>query len=241
MISEVTFCHLHSSFWRVVAPTTDLFIRRLNRDLYKREFPPMSTSIAPERRGFVNEVAFALFCSSVRAGKRWPLSEPPISEVRELSVSFHTSLGRAEARDDSHTEDSATEEEIADICEQHQRMISIFTQDVDTDHIVARPAFSGCGIVDSCVGDVLISTTLYEVKAGDRSFRSIDIRQLLTYTALNHVSRQHKINSVGLFNPRVGICATIDLNKLCFEVSGKDAVSLLTEIVFALSSGEISR
>ena len=240
MISEVAFCHDYSSFWRVAAPTTDLFVRRLNTGLYERDFRPMVTSTAPERRGFVNEVAFALFCGSVRARTAWPSSAPTVIEIQEASASVRASLAHAGGRDESYRQDPTTDE-ATDICEQHKRMMITFTVGVPIAQIVLAPAFSGCGIIDGCAGDVLVSSTLYEVKAGERFFRSIDIRQLLTYAALNYISRQYEISAVGLFNPRLGIRTVIGLDDLCFEVSGKDAVAMLAEIALAISSGEISR
>jgi hypothetical protein len=237
VISEVAFCQFHSSFWQAVAPTTDLFIRRLNTGLYERDFSPMKTMTAPGRRAFVNECAFAMFCHSVRAAEKWPFSIPAMSEVWDASVLVRT-LGQP--RDRGYTED-LTPAEIADACEQHERMMCIFTANVPINDVVPEPVFPGCGFIDTCHGDVLVSTTLFEVKAGDRLFRSIDVRQLVTYAALNLVSGQHEIRKLGLFNPRVGIRAAVDIDELCFEVSGKDAITLLSEIVVAISSGETSR
>jgi hypothetical protein len=237
VISEATFCQFHSSFWQTIAPTTDLFIRRLNTGLYERDFSPMKTETVPGRRGFVNECAFAMFCRSIRAGEKWPFSIPTINEVWNTSMSVRT-LGQA--RDQGQTE-QLTRAEIEDAREQHERMMCVFTADISIEEVVPEPVFPGCGFIDRCHGDVLVSKTLFEVKAGDRLFRSIDVRQLVTYAALNLVARQHKIHRVGLFNPRLGIRTVVDIDELCFEVSGKDAITLLSEIVVAISSGETSR
>jgi len=160
-----------------------------------------------------------------------------MSEIWDASVLVRTS---GQLRDHGYAED-LTSAEIADAREQHERMMCVFTADVSIDEVAPEPVFPGCGFIDTCSGDVLVSTTLFEVKAGDRLFRSIDVRQLVTYAALNLVSRPHEICKLGLFNPRVGIRAALDINELCFEVSGKDAITLLSEIVVAISSGETSR
>jgi hypothetical protein len=85
---------------------------------------------------------------------------------------------------------------------------------------------------------LIASNVLYEVKAGDRFFRSIDIRQLILYSTL---SGSFKIERLGLFNPRIGISATIPMDDLCFEISGKNSAELFSEIAAVVSSGDVSR
>ena len=107
--------------------------------------------------------------------------------------------------------------------------------------VQVSPVFRGCGIIDTCVGDVFFSDTLYEVKAGDRSFRSTDIRQLLTYAALNKASDGPKLARIGLFNPRTGVSFSGSLDEVCSEVAGCTPDDLLSEIVRIISSGDVSR
>lgn len=185
----------------------------------------------------MNECAFGLLCGSIKAGISWPSGAPTMSEIWDACELVRSS---GQLRIHDYVE-NLTPAEIEDACEQHDRMMRVFTVNVSIDDVVPEPVFAGCGFIDTCRGDVLVETTLFEVKAGDRLFRSVDVRQLVTYAALNLASRQHEIRQVGLFNPRVGIRATVDIDELCFEVSGKDAITLLTEIVVAISSGETSR
>jgi hypothetical protein len=241
LISGSTFCKLYSSFWREVAPTTDLFIRRLNLGQYERDFPEIEAPTAPSRRGFINEVAFELFCRSIRRNERWPSVRPSTEQANSAAHDVQSSVSRRERERGSEFDTQLLSEEIADIAEQHDRLMRVFTFYYLGATILPEPNFRGCGIVDTCIGDLLVATTLFEVKAGDRFFRSIDVRQLMTYAALNHVSHQYEIKKAGLFNPRVGIRVEIDLEELCFEISGKKSVELLTEISLALSSGEVSR
>jgi len=103
------------------------------------------------------------------------------------------------------------------------------------------PHFLGCGIVDSSEGDVLMGECLYEFKAGDRSFRTSDLRQLLTYCALNFASHQFKITSIGAVNPRHGTFFALDIETVAFEMSNKSPIELLSEIVYFVSGGTPSR
>jgi len=81
----------------------------------------------------------------------------------------------------------------------------------------------------------------FEVKTVDRSFRSADLRQLLTYTALNSVSKEDDINVVGLVNPRRGLSFEMPVSEICMDISGRSAENLFSMVVQVFSSGEISR
>lgn len=131
--------------------------------------------------------------------------------------------------------------ELLDAKEQIKRLRIRLVRDGDINSIICRPEFKGCGIVDKCEGDILIENTLYEIKAGERPFRSIDLRQVLTYLALNRISESVGIDSIGVVNPRVGISFEMSVDEFSFEISGRDAVSLMDSIVYGMSSGDVSR
>jgi hypothetical protein len=101
--------------------------------------------------------------------------------------------------------------------------------------------FSGCGFVDASEGDVIFGETIYEIKTVDRRFRGSDIRQAITYAALNFSGGQFDIRHIGLFNPRWGQFCDIGLDYVCAEISGRPAQELLAIVIQAISSGEISR
>lgn len=241
MISASTFCKVHSSFWKSVTPTTDIFVRRLNLGHYVREFPGMASSAAPLRRGFINEVAFAAFCQTAGKSHGWP-PNPLTAEELDQAVSYVRSLPiRRETQGEITSEVGLAPEEVADINEQQRRLIWMFSFNKPAGSLLTEPVFPGCGMIDSCRGDLIASDALYEVKAGDRLFRSVDVRQLIVYGALNFISKRFKIERLGLFNPRVGIAATMTADDLCFEISGKQSSELFSEIAAVISSGEISR
>ncbi len=241
MISVSAFCKMHSSFWKGIAPTTDLFVRRLNLGHYEREFPEMRIPTQPMRRGFINEVAFAAFCQSVRGQQSWPRAKLTKAELDQAVASVRSSTVRKELHGGPKLEDSFAAEELLDIEEQRSRLMRFFLFNRSPDALVVEPAFPGCGIIDACKGDLIVSNILFEVKAGDRLFRSIDVRQLIMYSMLNYVSKGRGIERLGLFNPRIGVSATISIDDLCLEISGKNSAELFSEITAAISSGEISR
>jgi hypothetical protein len=241
VISVSAFCKMHSSFWKGVAPTTDIFVRRLNLGHYEREFPEMIIPTQPLRRGFVNEVAFAVFCQSVRRGRGWPPGALSKAELDQAVTSVHALTARKEVHGEVKQADDLGPEELLDIEEQRDRLMRFLFLNRSVDRLVVEPVFPGCGIIDTSKGDLIASNVLYEVKAGDRLFRSIDVRQLIMYSMLNHISKSFRIERLGLFNPRIGISATIPIDDLCFEISGKNSAELFAEITAVVSSGEVSR
>lgn len=106
---------------------------------------------------------------------------------------------------------------------------------------VLFPGFRGCGIIDNCVGDVISGDTLFEIKAAGRFFRSVDLRQLLIYAALNREANAYRIANIGVVNPRLGIYYRGSLAEVSYEISGKAADELLADIVQVAAGADISR
>ena len=239
MITETIFAREFLSFWRIAAPTIEGFVRRLNGGVRERDYEPLNSMTHPNRRSFVNEVAFEVFCGEImslkRGGPRGGTREAidiAVVAVREATINCHR---------DGDYQSELTSEERLDTLEQSRRLRQRLTSWGDPASVRPKPEFPGCGIVDTCYGDVLIGETLFEIKAGDRLFRSIDVRQLLTYLALNHASGKYLIRRAGLVNPRVGVSTELDIDELCYQVSGRDEGGLLWTISHGLSSAEISR
>ncbi|WFU71964.1 hypothetical protein [Bradyrhizobium sp. CB2312] len=153
----------------------------------------------------------------------------------------HSRSSHRELRVQAGASDNVTANELFDIEEQRNRLSRMFCFDGMGGALLIEPSFPGCGMIDAGKGDLIYSNALYEIKAGDRLFRSVDVRQLITYSALNYVSKRFQIDSLGLFNPRVGVSATIPVDDLCAEISGKQSSDLFFDIVAAISSGDISR
>src|ERR1700722_18837461 len=83
MTSETSFAQYHTSTWRLLAPTIDLYIRQLNLELYEREFPVLNSNVASERRGFINEIAFNAFCAISSGARTQKLSDKILKSATE--------------------------------------------------------------------------------------------------------------------------------------------------------------
>jgi hypothetical protein len=213
----------HPGFWRTTLPLVEPFIRTLNRTL-ERYDPPMYSTISADRRGLVNEAAFRAFVFSVKAGKRVAEIHRADLEAAWAGAAAHVRTMRQFSR--SPIDPTPGSGELDEVLALAHRTAVFFANE----SIVLEPRFRGCGWLDESTGDVLAGKTLFEIKAGDRHFRSVDLYQLLTYCALNFVSKSLVITDVGLINPRVGVFAVLDLDDLCDQCAGASAAEVLDEI-----------
>jgi len=233
VIDATTFSNSYNAFWNEIAPTSEHFVRRQNLEL-ERFAIPMSEA-KTKRRAVIAEFAFSKFYENWLSKKikkpqerqtadAWKQTARRLKPFMEQSLDLKTPL------------DTDEEREVSELVE---RLSFFFVGENSPQQI--RPIFKGCGFIDASEADVLSCSTLFEVKTVERSFRSVDLRQVITYAALNHSSKEVEIKNLGLANPRRGVFFKIPLNEISMEISGRTADELLSTIVQTISSGEISR
>lgn len=239
MISEIKFSTSYVSFWKNLLPFSDLYVRRANLNLVENKFDPMEDVFA-KQRDVINEIAFIVFSkfrdqltiNDINYFKI--ISSEDFSIIFKQAVKKISLLRRGEV---DIQEDSITNHIKADISHIVNRLFSIF-MGLD---IIVFPSFPGCGILDNCEGDIIENGTLYEIKAGQRNFRSSDFKQVLIYLSLAKISGSIDINKVALFNPRMGIHYEEYTNIFCRDISGKTETELYGDIEYFLTNGETSR
>ena len=189
--------------------------------------------VAAELRGLVNELGFRLYVKALE------LRKPIKSLTTEMLKSSLTStiqyiqsireIGTAlEALPRSEIVEESTR--LAVNIGRFFEFASLRTN-FKMGRISPSPEFRGCGWLDECQGDFLSAGVLVEVKAGERSFRGIDIRQILIYCALNFAAKSYDISHMCLLNPRLGVFFGEPLERVCQELSGRTASEVLAEIV----------
>lgn len=192
---------------------------------------PYESSLPASQRGIINEIAFQLFLKNGLSAKTIShLSESEVDLCIKNAIS-HISTLRQFSRNPPKPPNSNGLEEAYKLAER----LSIFFDSLSPTHIYGSPAFSGCGLVERCFGDVICDSTLFEIKAGDRGFRSADFRQLLCYCALNYASKTYEISEVCLLNPRSGLYVRTELERLCRRLSGRTSMEVLADIVEYIS------
>lgn len=227
MTTEKELAVHHPGFWRSILPLSDSFVRNVNRTL-ERYAQPLVSTVAASRRGLVNEGGFRLFAASIETSTAVARLSPAAIETAWSTAVDHIRTLRQFSR--TPIDPEALAGEVAEAATLAKRIDRYFSK-VQHGALTIEPAFRGCGWVSEARGDVLAEGTLYEIKAGERHFRSIDLHQLLTYCALNFAAKTFDITTVGLLNPRVGTFITVDLDTLCLECAGSSVPDVLNDIL----------
>ncbi len=242
MISEKQFASEFSGFWAETLPfLTPQAIAELNfngatmGDGRREWMKPLAGSGDNSNNDVTAEIAFGLFAGSLKM--RAPLAELSedaafIRGVEEGAKGRVLGL-RRETVLRTHSPQPPTVEAI-ELAVRLESYFGIYP----LESIVMQPRFKGCGILDSCYGDILAGKSLFELKMVDRNLRSADIRQVLVYCALNYRSSQFEIDSVTILNPRRGSEFSFDLEELAERISGKNAAELFHHITTFLADFE---
>ena len=218
------------------------YIRHINLSLerYDDSFDVESKSSA-DRRGLVNETAFLYFSNAINLGlKSCVFNETFKKDIKSFEKKAKNKIALIEKKDIKLYKKL----NVKEIEEVYELITSLFTYILSwpsNSDLVIFPEFYGCGLVEACNGDVLINDTLCEMKAGDRKFRSIDIRQVLIYVVLNKSFKKHEINKISLVNPRHHIYYEVDVEEAFFAMSGLDANTCASEVINFLSGIGMSK
>ena len=238
MIDAKRFATAYNAFWQYAAPTCDLFVRRANLDGYERWDAPLMGAAKSTRQALSAEYAFSQFIieHEIAAG-----IIPPIHTDDKHARAWREATVRLTPYADQGLDIVTTfsDDEKNESKELSRRLLRFFINRQVP--LRTRPLFPGCGYIGMSEGDLLSGSTLFEAKSVDRMIRGIDLRQLLTYAALNKSGRIFELDKIGIINPRRGISVEFELDEVCIGISGKPADALLYEIIETVSSGAMSR
>lgn len=242
MISEKQFASEFSGFWAETLPfLTPQAIAELNlrgsamADGRREWMKPLAGSGDNSNNDVIAETAFGLFAESLKSEvsiSKLRENENLVQSIEESAKSRVFSL-RREVVGRAHSSFPRTCEAI-DLATR----LETYFEHYPLDSIVIQPRFKGCGILDSCYGDILARTSLCELKMVYRNLRSSDIRQVLVYCALNYRSSQYEIESVTILNPRRGLEFAFVVEELAELASGRNASELFHHITTFLSDFE---
>lgn len=230
MTSERRFASTHSAFWNAVTPMAERFVRRLNPRPLRFAYE-VDTASDPGNRSLIAEVGFEVFSNHIEDGI--VKSIPPSDEHIEISIA------RARVRlygqtGDPSSQSSLTATDVHEAMEIGRNLWSyFFTNQLPS--IELRPRFKGCGIISACEGDISSAVTLFEVKAVSRGLGVADIRQVITYLALQFAAGVPVFKSIAFINPRRGVSFEIDVAEMSNEVSGTEVYELLDDVVKYIS------
>lgn len=232
MISEKQLAKL-AGFWTRVAPLIEGFVRLVNSDLIVAEYDELESVVPPTRRAFVNELAYDIYCDH---RDTLEIGELPLAALAKNVALRLARLDGLPPPPDGAGVDLTEAREAVDLSSRLRQIVSTIGGDV-----VVRPTFRGCGFLSEATADLIVGDCLVEVKAGKRSFRGEDVRQVLAYLALNHAAQGIAIERVALVNPRMGTYTILSVSTLALRVATTSHDELFNRIIYALTSGTPSR
>lgn len=235
MITASQFARQYASTWAVLTPMSEEFVRHVNGAWCERIYTPIRSKVSRYRRALVNEIAFQIFANKARTGRSSGLNE--LEEEVDIIFQKIIKNERWAWLSDTNELNDLERQEIDALA---QRLRYFFLRDASVG-LQFNPPFRGCGIIENAFGDVIKGDTLYEVKASGRFFRSVDLRQLLIYSALNKEAGTYQFTDIGMYNPRIGIYYQGKLSEVCYEVSGRSGEELLGDIIERAAGSDISR
>ena len=240
MINEKQFVENYGFFWKSSLPLSNFFLREVNNHQVKGDFDFLTSQINGRRRSFLSEVSFKLLKDSYEYEYDFSddtkLSERLVN-VEKICRDFFKLYQEA----DSQLYDYLNEDEKKETIELSKRIKNFLNEYLKCKELLVYPKFSGCGFLDTCYGDILVDNILFELKMVNRNFQLNDFKQLIVYCTLNFLSNEHKIEKIGLYNPRKGKYVIYDLDEFCLNISGKTSTSLFSEVIEYVSSGELSK
>lgn len=227
MISERKFATSYSSFWNELLPRSESFVRRLNLAC-RRYVDPIESPVPVEKnqRAVINELAFRLFRaktigSEINTRTIDALEQDVSRYVERLAPDVERIEPLAPAARDEAQEIASSLAHY--FCAKDMKTVQFW------------PPLRGCGQINECSADIIHKKCLVEVKAGDRPFRVNDLRQVITYLALNFYSKQYELESVGLVNPRTGRSFECDVVSLIDSCAGRHPVDVFSDLVDFIS------
>lgn len=241
MMSDRTFARRFSSYWRSLLPMGDYLIRRVNLEPTRYASAIVGRS-APERRALVNEAGFLLaeLCAKNGAVEGRIRSYEYLDLLREVesrAVEKIAPLERRKAGDIAALDPL----EASEASEMAISIIKFIQLSGSADDFEFSPIFYGCGMVSDCAGDLRVGAALCELKAGDRGFRSQDLRQIFVCLCLNYAKTTHSIDKLSVVNPRRGVKFQVDVDALCRAASGRAFFDVAGDLIKFMSEVSVSR
>lgn len=214
-----------SSLWRELAPMLPNYVKHVNMGGYDRFDPPMRRETDKARHFLINEMAFKCFAGGITSTG---VAAKAIYNGLQAKWSARLPANLA-------IRNALTELEAEELLELISRLV-VYKRAIDSDPAEFEKVVPAFGRLENVEIDILTSTSIFEVKAGERPFRSIDFRQLILAAAVLG-SDQRKLV---LLNPREGVIWTESLTDFIETVCLRSMSELMPEIYYYLSDSGIS-
>jgi len=248
MISERSFSKSFGTFWHELLPLQTSRFISIFSEAYQQSMAdehgngltplPIGANVRPD---LVAEFAFV--CAQQAIQHKLPAKEFPANLIL-LKVAEQKAFEIIKKYEGKTPEDYLpfSHAEITEglcIFNRYAALYRLFP----TDPVIEfRPRFPGAGFLNESSGDIGIETTLIEVKTTARGPSGRDIRQLLTYAALDANRGINRWSHVGIFNPRRGVFHKAEIDALILRLSGgKPKSDVFAELIGFAEGGDLNQ
>ena len=242
MISERIAVRAFESVWRTRLPLlTPAFMSSFNRQFVKpivragNPIPPVPSSSASDSPDLVAELGIQIAKSAVEGGL---LVADVAGDPASLRAAWVRSLELVSRYEGGKPDPGTVPLNPGDARDALRlaHTMSAFLDQFDDDPEFA-PLVRGAGALSRCEADLAVGRGLIEVKTVSRRFRSLDLRQLLIYLALDWAGGEPRWTRGCLVNPRRAVWADFDVDWLVRRLAGRAAVDVLADLIDAFGSG----
>lgn len=213
MISERELATRCNFFWNNALPHLKHVVIQANREVepWIGELDQSKFESKGFRSDFVSEAAFGIFYEAHSRGIATKIIDEKTFKNSVRNAWKRVRLVNSEIKGRGSL--NLVEKEISS--ELAQRMESYFKTFDGSTPIIYQPRFPGYGPLNSCYGDLLTPHSLYEIKNSKGNLRGADLRQVLTYSAMNTLSSKYEtIGRLCVINFRKGKSYEFDLEEL---------------------------
>lgn len=208
----------------------------------RRVFAPLQVEFPADRQALVSETAFML----------WAL-ERPLGRIESAQVerAVVAARSRLSGVDSAANIGGLLSPSEMDVVKELAARLSGYTlaEDYRLVDVQVEQGLPGCGVVTSGVPDILgryadrpgRPRVIVEVKAVDRTFRSIDFRQLTAYVVLYFAAHRVLAEVLALVNPLRGTSLEVGTEEFFDDVAGAPADEVVQRLMNDWSSAGISQ
>ena len=235
MISAERFAQISGSYWRSLFPKLENFVRFSNGAASRYAEPVRFTSDA-NRHIVLSETAFVLWLWHL-AGEEQDVDKAFVEASSRLSVVW----------DQADFSSTLEESERADVDAIRGNMLAV-EGFIGLRNIVGEPELPGCGVISGGSPDFFGTlpsrardlAVVGEFKTVDRSFRSVDYRQLVVYLVLHWAATRELLDVLWLANPLRGTLVPIDVDSFFWLTRSQGADEAVAEIANEWASPGVS-
>jgi hypothetical protein len=234
LISERIFARSFGGFWAELLPfLTPSFVHMVNDGLKRRlldesygHVPPVEVKATEDDPALVAEFAFCL--ARVAADNN-------VSVDHAVGESSLFTLARLSAERTIYSYEQENTTPLSAIGQDEGLALAhnyeaFFCQKHAS--VEFSPRIAGAGFISSCLADLSVGDTLYEVKTVNRNIASKDMRQLMVYLALQAATGNRRWNKAGFFNPRRAVYHEFVVDNLVSRMSGgRPSVEVFADLV----------